>query len=97
VVDPGAHIVRLAGDVGPGGVLAIGALAAAALAAALGICVHCAAQHHGDGPHDTWWTELVATSGWPKGTQTVYAAREAIGACQKGLDQVCLPIFIDIT
>jgi len=97
VGDAGAHVIRRAGGVRPCGILAVGTLAAAALAAALGVRVHCAAQHHGDGPHGTWWTELVATTGWPKGTQTVYAAREATGARQKGLDQVCLPICIDIT
>ncbi len=49
VVDPGANVVGQAGNIGPGGVLAVGALAAAALAAALGVRVHCAAQSRCDG------------------------------------------------
>ena len=49
MVDAGAHVVGKAGDVGPGGVLAVGTLAAAALAAALGVRVHCAAQTDHDG------------------------------------------------
>ena len=47
VVDARAGVVRRAGDVGPGGVLAVLAGARAALAAALGVGVHCAAP--GDG------------------------------------------------
>ena len=43
VVDPGARVVGRAGDVGPRSILAVGAGAAAALAAALGVRVHCKA------------------------------------------------------
>ena len=49
MVDPGAHVVGQAGDIGPGGVLAVGPFAAAALAAALGVRVHCAGQYLVDG------------------------------------------------
>ncbi len=44
LADPGAHGGRQAGKIGPGGVLAVSTLTAAARAAALGVRVHCTAQ-----------------------------------------------------